>query len=72
MTSGEGDRHPPGWRPIYFCVPELVCGFDFIELLAEPVVDLSDPEVFPLFASKTDIPRGPMVISTGSPSFDLA
>ena len=41
----------------------------------EPVVpDVFEPEPEPLafMASNTDIPCGPIVISTGSPSFDLA
>lgn len=42
-----------------------------MELLDEPVVELKS-DLLLFLASNTDIPRGPIVIKTGSPSFDLA
>lgn len=45
-------------------------------LLLEPVVldglDVLEPEPLAFMASNTDIPCGPMVITTGFPSFDFA
>jgi len=49
----------------------LFCVLDFELEVDEPVVE-PDPEVLPFIASNTDMPCGPIVISTGSPSFDLA
>lgn len=65
---------------VYFCIG----GFEFVvdglaedevelfvsveEWLVDPVVP-SDPSAF--MASKTDMPCGPMVIRTGSPSGDI-
>jgi hypothetical protein len=57
----------------YFCVPEVGrtgCSDPEVAPLDEPIV----PELeLPLFiASKMDMPCGPMVITTGFPSFDFA
>ena len=41
-------------------------------LVAEPVVELEFEFELVSIASNTDMPRGPIVINTGSPSFDFA
>lgn len=71
-----GGRRPPG-REIdliyFFCELPLFCEPELAELLAaEPVVIFPEADSLSFMASKTDIPRGPIVIRTGSPSFDLA
>ena len=71
------ERRALGRVPIgetYFRIPELpgLAGFELElreGLLFDPVVPELDPLAF--IASKTDMPRGPIVITTGSPSGDL-
>ncbi len=60
----------------YFCIPDFPEGFDIefeLELLEEPLFDPTVPDLdpFAFMASKTDMPCGPIVITTGSPSGDL-
>jgi len=65
-VSGERSRTLSKDKDTYlFCKP------GFMELLDEPVVEL-ESDLLLFFASNTDIPCGPIVIKTGSPSFDLA
>lgn len=60
----------------YFCIPDFPDGF-FMELELEfdeePLLDPTVPELYPFTfaASNTDMPCGPIVITTGSPSGDL-
>ena len=74
LQSGRGDAslHLDGFWPDEF-VPDIPWD-ELLELVPvfDPVVPVFDPAPFAFIASNTDIPCGPIVITTGFPSFVFA